>query len=321
MKRFLLCLLACVMIIGCLVSCDDIVPNSASPLAEEPDTPLEKEPNAPLTEKPDNPLDNKPNTGNNVVEPSRDVEDPKLLSGLIEYLHLLFDCIEPLDGRAEARIDLMSRYRILHVEIDPDNYYYVCGYFNDAEVHDNEIQETHLYCCAESYTWIRINNEADIPATYDGKRLIAAFQINGTSFVKDVLSNDTPAPSFEHFLVYTPKFENGINVAESLYCKESYIYSTDPESEYVLDSVQKRFHETYAFYCIELNEEYYIYEKARIDYKNNVSTNIDFVVEFGKYYDQLTEIMIEDQYTETKNENTYYYILFKIDEFVDAVWK
>lgn len=53
--------------------------------------------------------------------------------------------------------DIKNGIQPLHVAFDPAKYYFVCGYYDPAEEH-NEL----VYCCAGNYTWVGYKSEADL---------------------------------------------------------------------------------------------------------------------------------------------------------------
>ncbi len=280
MKRFILILLVCVMLIGCLSSCGT----------------TNKEP----------------------VELSREGKDQEIVIGLSDYLRRLHSSINPGDGRLERKIDGVKNgsRQALHVAFDPKDYYFVCAY------HDLEHEHNEKYsCCNEyNYTWVKFFDKEDITESYNGLQLVAAFQINKAKFVKDIVSKRAETPEFEHFIVYTPEFENGINVADAVHYDESYLYFRSYEVEkgdYIIDSTDEWFDYLHATPCVKYKGKYYIKQVTKIGYQNPK----DLEEEFGEYYDELTEIMITDKYTEEIDGKTYYYGLFNINKFSRKILK
>ena len=278
MKKLILILLACAMLMSCIVcfvSCD------------------KKEP----------------------VLLEKDGEGEETIYELSTYLRRISASINPRGINFENKIEWVrnSSTQALHVAFDPKDYYFVCAYYNSDHNEDK-------FCCVNEYTWVMFYEENDITEHYENNNLVAAFQINKAKFVKDIVSKRSVTPEFEHFLVYTPQFKDGINIADALYCGETYIYFRDIDFEgkdYILDSIQKQFHELTIVPCTKYKGKYYIKQEMQIGYQNP----IDLKPEFGKYYDDLMEIMITDKYTEEIDGKTYYYGLFDIKEFTKTFWK
>ena len=103
--------------------------------------------------------------------------------------------------------------------------------------------------------------------------------------------------------MYTPKFENGVNVADKLYCDVSYINFSSKDfrinSEYILDTTEGRYYKLDDLICKKIKGRYYILQETKVGYKER---NLEST--FGSYYDELMEIMITDKYTEEKDGKT-----------------
>ena len=283
MKRILLILLVCTMLFGsttCFSSCDLIKNNKGEPIVLE-----------------------------NVGESKDKIDE------LSAYLRRLNGLINPNSVNLEDKIEWVKNDvdQALHVAFDPKDYYFICAYYN-ANHNEDE------YCCVNEYTWVAFYKQNDITEQYENKNFVVAFQINKTKFVKDIVYRKADTPEFEHFLVYIPVFEEGINIADEILFDETYIYFRGVEFEnkdYILDSTQERFHELSIVPCVKYKGKYYIKQETKIGYGNP----IDLKPKFGKYYDDLMEIMITNKYTEEIEGKTYYYGLFEINEFAKKFWK
>ena len=279
-KKFILVLFVCVMLIGCFVSCD----------------PIDKE----------------------SVELSREGKDQDIVIGLSHYLSRLDASINPGDGRLVRKIDGVKNEsrQALHVAFDPKDYYFVCAYHNPDHEHDEKYS-----CCNEyNYTWVKFFDKEDITELYNGLQLVASFQINKAKFVKDIVSKRADTPEFEHFLVYTPEFENGLNVADAVHYDETYLYFRSYEVEkgdYIIDSTDEWFDYLHATPCVKYKGKYYIKLVTKIGYQPQKK----FEFEFGEYHDELMDIMITDKYTEEIEGKTYYYGLININKFVKKILK
>ena len=129
MKRFILILLVCVMLVGCLASCTKshmfggVAPIIKSSPEEEKRT--------------------------------------ELITALSEYLkqlHVGYDMPPPPTLATEIQ-SIKDGAQALIVKYDPSNYYFVCGYYNS-----DHSDESYRYCCAENYTWVKFYDPKDISA-------------------------------------------------------------------------------------------------------------------------------------------------------------
>ena len=195
------------------------------------------------------------------------------------------------DGKAQA----------LHVAVDPNKYYYICGYYNS----DHYNEET-ILCCGAKYTWVKFNKKDEITEYYGEKKLIAAVQVNKARFIRDITSILARTPKYEHFLIYTPEFQDGVNVADAIYCDISYIDFCSKDEKYVLYSSEIKLHEKYTMPCVKYKGKYYIEENSNKGYLEST---------YRDYYDDIKEIINSDEY-EKKG-----YGIISIREFVNKILK
>ena len=245
------------------------------------------------------------------------VPDEELVEKLIDYLQQL--CVAYDIGETSLSIktdEIKKGAQPLQVKFDPDKYYYVCAY------HSPECpEEDFLYCHAEEYTWVGFSNEKNIAEYYNGVKLWAAFQINKTSLCIDLLPGDRNVPKVEHFKMYFPVFENGVNTTTRLEYKDTFIYLNSSDSDVVYMCSNHILHDFVSIPYIELDGKCYITQylytgEPSPTYKTKLKW------EFGEYYDALTEIMITDKYSKIDNVGRkIYYGLFEINAFVDKVLK
>ncbi len=154
--------------------------------------------------------------------------------------------------------------------------------------------------------------------------MLAAFQLNRASLVKDILSDESAVPHMEHFQRYKPEFNNGFNTKEALFFDGIYIYlnSSDQANVYHSKSSKNPYHPFVTIPCVYIDEQYYIplkLYKVNTDgkrYDSNISWDL------GKYYDAMMEIMVTGKYSKTeKNGSVSHYGLFEITEFVNEIIK
>ena len=271
MKKFILILLVCVMLVGCLTCF----------------TSCSRRP----------------------VELSQD-SDKDIISALCSYLQEPNKVTEVFkDSSLESKIDSVKNgsFQALHVAISPNNYYYICGYYTSDHIENG-------YCCAAKYTWVKFFNKENIQEYYGEEKFVVAFQINKAKFVRNITSIWAKTPKFEHFLMYTPEFKNGVNIADKIYCNVSYVHFSskayEKNTKYILDSSDEANHHLQTLPCEKINGKYYILQETKVGYKER---NLES--EFGIYYDELMEIMIVDQYSEKQGRKTYHYGLINVNEF------
>lgn len=243
----------------------------------------------------------------------------ELVLSLIEYLNWLDNktSYDLPDVTIEDQINSIKSGKVqpLLLDFEPDNCYFVCGYYNCNEDHSDNGN----YYCASKYTWVKYESEKDIRDSYNDKAFIVSFQINKSSFSKNILTGDEESKSAETIDLYKPEFVNGTNTSTYKSVDRTYIYLSSSESDIIyLSSYKPNFLNEIC--CIRLENRYFIilalYEVnvdgKRYDYDN--SWNL------GEYYDSMMEIMITEKYNEDMTDGrTCYYGLFNIDEFVKEI--
>lgn len=224
----------------------------------------------------------------------------------------------------------------LHVAFDPSDYYFVCGYYNDPEG-----KEIGGYRNAKKYTWVKFSGADKIRESYFGKELIVTFQMNKALFVKDISRNKNYLPGMEHFQMYKPKFEDGVNTNPPIDFSETFIYlnGVTLKNGYIYErfngkgyrSVKQYDHENLTIQCIHFEEQYYIPIHTHSVYSNGEfydSTDKNSRM-FGKYYDAIERIMetgrysIEDEYKDYFGRISVvdHYGLVSIDDFANEIIK
>ena len=258
--------------------------------------------------------------GNTEVNPPDFLSD-ELVSTLVEYLQNIYAHYYAPDTSYAAKIDKIKQgYQPLHVKFNSEEYYFVCGYYNAT--HQNAECEDIDYCCVTEYTWVRFDNETEILEYYDEEKLVVAFQINKSLFVKDALSDNSIVPDIEHFQIYKVSFENGKNINVALDFDDTFIYLNSSDKIYLYHSVFLYNHDWITFPCVELHGEYYIIIRTHTLKPNGdvVDNGIDRT--FGDYYDVLIGVMEDKKYSELHEKGyVFYYGLFDIEEFIRVVCK
>ena len=254
---------------------------------------------------------------NKVARVELSLEENELVQELVKYISTLNANVYPPNLTVESQLDdiIQADMRILHVSFDPQNYYYVCGYYSCESEHD----ETN-YCCASKYTWVKFESSDDITEIYKNMSIIVAFQINSTACVTDIASEGISVPTVEHYSMYSPKFVKGVNVADHLYFNANYLYSISDSEDYLADSTDKNFHGLYTLPCVEINGKNYVMFKTGMKHPYSENIEIDLKMELGKYYDSIMNAAEETRYNETKDEWDFEYILIGIEKFAQFIF-
>ncbi len=250
---------------------------------------------------------------------------------LVEYLEQSIWEYDKKTYSEEEKIDFIKNgAQPLHVAFDPSDYYFVCGYYNDPEG-----KEIGWYGNAKEYIWVKYGSADKIRETYLGKELIAAFQMNRALFVKDLSKNKSYLPGMEHFQIYTPKFEDGVNVNPPIDFSETFIYlnGVTTEGDYSFErfkgrgycSVNQHSYEMLTIRCICFEDQYYIpIHTHTIHSDGTYSDDTNYLVRtFGKYYDAIENIMETGRYS-IENETYHsvrHYGLVSMDDFANEILK
>ena len=270
--------------------------------------------------------------------PENDQKDPPMVEGelnkdselivtLVDYLEQYWIQHNPFGIPLSGKIDGIKNSAIpLHVTFNQSDYYFVCGYYNATHEYDES-----RFCCASEYVWVAYNNETAIQEYYNGMSCVVTFQLNRALTVTNILV-DEPANDMEHFQIYAPIFENGVNTAEPIVFDETFIYLNNFINHFDEDTI---YHSTSWYYhpnitisCVCIDGEYYLpfylatLEDAEIfDAQQALSTE-QITYALGDYYDAIINIMNTDKYSVEVNEKyTYRYGVVSIDDFVDIISK
>ena len=151
---------------------------------------------------------------------SDEEKEKELISELTEYLknkNVEFDAGELV--RFDEHVKRGAQP--LHVQIDPENYYYMCGYYNVT----HNYGENHEYCCAKNYTWVKLEKAAEISEAYNGEKFVVAFQINKAAFVNDISPERSAVPEVEYFQLFETQFKDGKNENERIAFDKIFLYA------------------------------------------------------------------------------------------------
>lgn len=259
--------------------------------------------------------DNKDNNDKVYVELN---SDDGLIRSLIVYLEELYIDYDLTPASLAEQINyIKDGVQPLHVGFNSSDCYYVCGYYNE----EHKCYGRPYVCCSTEYTWVKFENANEIIEEYNGLKLFVAFQVDIPAFVTDIVSNDGAAPNFEHFQMYEPTFENGVNTNGQIPFNEIFIYLSFPENSYkssVYHATSAYQHDcVYRIKCISMDGQYYI----KVPIYDTPSGELILVYDFREYYDVLMKIM-NIEYTITHKDGTQStYGLLDINEFVNKVFK
>ena len=243
-----------------------------------------------------------------------------LRNTLVNYLEKYHMDYLPYFNSAENKIDLIkSGSQPLHVAFAPSDCYFVCGYYN----HTHEGNEVSRYCCAKEYTWVKVGSADKIRETYFGKELVVVFQMNNALFAKDLLTDEDYRFRMEHFQIYNPEFEDGVNTNPHVEFAETFIYLNEIGEGNIYCSVKQYDHGNLTFSCIFFEDRYYIpIYTHRVDAGGETKDVSDNTCEFGKYYDAIERIMETGHYSiENEKHDIEHFGLVSVDDFANEIIK
>ena len=250
----------------------------------------------------------------------------ELIEVLVIYLEQYLTQYD-LKGKSlfEKIDDIKGGIQPLHVVFNPNDYYYMCGYYTPTHEY-----EEYMYCCARGYTWAKYEKETDIPEFYDSQPCMVVFQINKSLSVTDILSNTADVPAMQHFQIYQPIFENGFNVAEPITFDQSFLYLDYPNCELngfidntIYYSTDFYYHPRSTIPCVRLsNQDYLPFFLYSTKADGTIRETADYTYDFGGYYDTLINVVEKEKYSVTDDLNrTTFYGVIAIEDFVNGVLK
>ena len=200
---------------------------------------------------------------------------------------------------------------------DSSDYYYVCGYYTL-----DHAQEGLLYCCPKEYTWVRYEEASQIQEYFNEMKCIVAFQINKASNVTNILDG-TNTFGVEHFQIYKPSFENGVNINPSVTFDQMFVYLHRSDKEVAYHCTSTYYNHLVTMPCIYFEEEYYFYFYLYQVYPNGErSPDCDYTESFREYHDVLINLMEKDKYS-TIHESGFadFYGIISFENFLNVVIK
>ena len=312
MNKIILFVLLCSLLIMCFSGCSISNNPNGKKESDQESTPITNV--------------NKGNTPLAIIEGEMD-KNSDLVATLVAYLEQ-YTTQYNIKGRSFAQqIDhIKNGIQPLHVAFDPVNYYFVCGYYNPANEHDEFV-----YCCSKDYTWVGYKSETEIQEFYNGMKCAVVFQINMALTITDIVSNERAVPDIQHFQIFKPTFENGVNASEPIVFDETFIYLNYPDcylnqfsqstsTMYYCNSIY--YHSMNTIPCVYLNGEYYLAFSMYVVYNDGTrSTEWDYTYDFGEYYDTLMNMLERDKYSIAGNKHVSVYATISLKNFADVLVK
>ncbi len=272
-----------------------------------------------------------------IVLPKPQADENDLIANLVEYLDWLDADWDQLPTSVAIKInqirreDSVFKRQPVHVEIDPSSYYFMCGYYNPS--HENASRdeyESEDYCCVTEYTWVKFNSEKEIREYHNGEKMIVAFQINESSFVKDVLTGDVNVLGYTHYQLYETQFVDGININAPDNLDKTFIFLFNEmfthgqvDRKYIYNSTEQRAIDWVTFPCTKRDGQYYILVKLYVVNSNEERSDVNLTRELGEYYNTLIEMIQTDKEYSIADErgSMHFYGLIPMYDFVNAVLK
>lgn len=260
-------------------------------------------------------------SADNTYEQSFAVEDgdtpnDELIDSLVDYLHDLAVLHEMPGTSLAIKIDqIKNEYQPLLVDFDSNDFYYVCGYYDEITGIGPFQYEN-----ADDFTWVKFESQDKIKETRGAEKFVVAFQINQALLVKDILSEKSIVPHVEHFQMYDPIFDKGVNINDSVVFEKTFIY-LNPSSQsniYLASSAYN--HDLVSISCIKSDSVYYVSHYMYSIYSSGEKSEDNLPVLFDQYYESLISV-IQPTKSDTTNSwgTTYYYGLITIDDFVKII--
>lgn len=241
----------------------------------------------------------------------------ELINTLVSYLNdIPFEYDIPETSLAVKLNRIKDGENGFFVEFDQYEYFYACAYFTT----DHQSKEETDHCCIKNYKWTGYEKKEDIKEYNKGYKIVVTFQINKASICHDIVNEHSATPAFEHYQIYSPKFENNSNIAPAILFDYSLIYITSSNDDFIYFSADDKNHELNKLSCLELDGETYITTPLYTEYTDGHKFETNLKVEFGDYYNDLLKIMINGKYSKTGSQNEItHYGLFAIDSIKNII--
>lgn len=256
-----------------------------------------------------------------------------LIVTLVAYLKQYFVEYDLVGRSFEIKINNMKDgIQPIHVAFDPSNYYFVCGYYNSPSEHGDI-----GYHNSEEYIWVGYEKETEIQEYYNDMKWAVVFQINKAITIADIFSSGRLVPKMEHFQIYKPTFENGVNVGVPVVFNETFIYLNYPNcylnrfsqstsTMYYTKSIY--YHNMNTIPCVSLEGQYYIpiwldtLTTDEIFSAQKALSKDRILYDLGEYYSAIIDVMDTERYrVQPQVGYTYYYGVISLDDFVNDVVK
>lgn len=241
--------------------------------------------------------------------------DEDLIAEILDFLKTMHIEYEMPEDSFAIKINKIKKDGLqpLHVKFDAENYYYACAYYDPT--HEHPEYETSGYCCANDYTWVKIDKPDQITDTYKGLNFICAFQVNRTVFCHDIGQTEGVSKNMEHYLRYTPDFVDGSNTADASVFDKCFIYLNSSNLETAYCTVERQYHNWSAMLCMEFDGRYYVPYYLHMKYADGTTGSSDLKWHFGEYYEYVMSIMLTDKYSvPDAYGGTAYYGLISVEE-------
>ena len=245
-----------------------------------------------------------------------------LISRIGTYMFEQTASIYPAPTSFAIKLYQIDEYELqpLLINFNADDYYYACAYYTPT--HEYPESESHHFCCADQYIWVRYDSPEQIAEQHDGMNLVCAFQINQTLYCKDIGHEGGLSKDLSYFHRYTPVFENGFNVAPCIEFDQTFIYLNDSNLETAYHSTELFNHMHKSFECVELDGQLYVplylYTEKADGTKSNTA---DLAQELDSYYDRVMSVMVTGRYSvyNDKNGSIKYYGLIPLEDIQDMI--
>lgn len=238
-----------------------------------------------------------------------------LIASLKEYLKYYFLQADRYTPSFAEKIDYIKRNERSPLLVKfSDECYYVAAYFENS---DGMLKNY------DKYTWVGFEKAEDVKESWEGKKIVIAFQIKPQEFCVN-LTTDSTDVEMDYFDAYRPKFSNGVASVPEFDSFHSFLIylaqESDVDNKYI--GVTGRDCEG-NFDCIELDgknciKEYYSAEKNGVEVPY-IDTDVEYrrVLQYGEYYDELMKIA--QKHSESQDSLTLNYLLFEITDFVKII--
>lgn len=308
MRKIISLMLLCSLLLVCFSGCS--LPNGANGEKEQNQ---DKAPNA--------------NDDKVIIEWKLD-KSSDLVATLVAYLEQYLTEYD-LIGRTFAQKidDIKNGVQPLHIVFNPSDYYFVCGYYSSSSEYGDP-----GYSNCNEYTWVGYKNEQDVKEYYNDIKWAVVFQINRALTITDIVSDENNVPNIEHFQIYTPTFENGVNIGAPVAFNKTFIYLNYPNcylnrfsnsDSTMYYCIGIYYHTMNTISCVYLDGDYYLPFYLYTIYSDGErGKEKDYAYSFDQYYDMLMSILEKDKYSLTDEYcDTNFYGTISVENFVNGVLK